>query len=249
MRVCIIYKLFSETMKKKLTYRQQQFLSQFLDVYREMKKPLPYAVVAERVGVNKVTAYEMLRLLEEAGLVGAEYEPTMEQHGPGRPAVLFLPTPEAARLMNSLSGKKEGVEDWEVEKNRILEQLKQGRVNGYEDLLSNLLDRIPDRRTPLIFLTELITSVILALLSLKESPEIKAIILRLEKIGLPQEVPLGVISGISVILSVMEKSNRNTATVLLSQMNRYEDTLAELSEEKRRQLSEFAREAVHIVLG
>ena len=52
----------------KLTGRQQDFLNKFLDLYREADHPLHYAVLADRVGVTKITAYEMLRLLEERGL-------------------------------------------------------------------------------------------------------------------------------------------------------------------------------------
>ena len=50
-------------MKKKLTHRQQQFLGQFLDIYREMEHSVHYVVVAKRLGLSHVTAYEMLRLL------------------------------------------------------------------------------------------------------------------------------------------------------------------------------------------
>ena len=71
-------------MKKKLTHRQQQFLSQFLDIYREMEHSVHYVAVAERLGIGKVTTYEMLRLLEEKGLVRAEYQTNPDQHGPGR---------------------------------------------------------------------------------------------------------------------------------------------------------------------
>jgi len=72
-------------MKNRLTRRQQQFLSQFLDIHREMGHSVHYVVVAERLGISKVSAYEMLRLLEEKELVKAEYQSNPGQHGPGRP--------------------------------------------------------------------------------------------------------------------------------------------------------------------
>jgi len=79
-------------MKKKLTHRQQQFLGQFLDIYREIDRPVHYVAIAERLRLGKVTVYEMLRLLEERGLVRAEYDMDSGSHGPGRPTVLFQPT-------------------------------------------------------------------------------------------------------------------------------------------------------------
>jgi predicted ArsR family transcriptional regulator len=81
-------------MKTRLTYRQQQFLRQFLDLFQEMRRPVHYAAIAERLGVGKVTAYEMLRLLEERGLVAVEYQTNPDKHGPGRPSVFFYPTQE-----------------------------------------------------------------------------------------------------------------------------------------------------------
>lgn len=234
-------------MKKKLTFRQQQFLSQFLDIYRDLDHSVHYAEVAERLGIGKITAYEMLRLLEERGLVRAEYQPNPDQHGPGRSAVLFYPTEESTRLLNRLAGDADSQEDWQAVKDQILQQLREGKADDYEELLSNLLLRIPERRSPLIFVTELITAVILTMDTIPDAPEIHAMMERLQRIGLPQEISLSVLGGVTMLLSVLERANRHFSTTLLAQVNRYEDTLAQLSEESRKQLSEFAREVVHIL--
>jgi predicted transcriptional regulator len=234
-------------MKKKLTHRQLQFLSQFLDIYREMEHSVHYVTVAERLGIGKVTAYEMLRLLEEKGLIRAEYQANPDQHGPGRSAVLFYPTQEANRLINVLAGNPADMEDWQVVKEQILQRLREGKAGGYEDLLSNLLTRIPERRSLLIFVTELITAVILMLTTIKDTPEIHALLERLQQIGLPQKISLSVMSGIAMLLSVMERANRRYSSILLSHFSRYEDAIAQLDEESRRKLGEFTREVVHIL--
>jgi predicted transcriptional regulator len=234
-------------MKKKLTHRQLQFLSQFLDIYREMEHSVHYVTVAERLGIGKVTAYEMLRLLEEKGLIRAEYQANPDQHGPGRSAVLFYPTQEANRLINVLAGNPADMEDWKVVKEQILQRLREGKAGGYEDLLSNLLTRIPERRSLLIFVTELITAVILMLTTIKDTPEIHALLERLQQIGLPQKISLSVMSGIAMLLSVMERANRRYSSILLSHFSRYEEAIAQLDEESRRKLGEFTREVVHIL--
>ncbi len=234
-------------MKKTLTHRQLQFLSQFLDIYWEMEHSVHYVTVAERLGIGKVTAYEMLRLLEEKGLIRAEYQANPDQHGPGRSAVLFFPTQEANHLINELAGNPADIEDWQVVKEQILQQLREGKAGGYEELLSNLLTRIPERRSPLIFVTELITAVILLLTMIQDAPEIRALLERLHQIGLPQKIGLSVMSGIAMLLSVMERANRHYSTILLAQFNKYEDALSQLSEESRQRLSEFTREVVQIL--
>lgn len=236
-------------MKKKLTYRQQQFLSQFLDIYQEMKQSVHYGTVAERLGIGKVTAYEMLRLLEEHGLVRAEYQANPDQHGPGRATVLFYPTQEADRVIHNLAGNYANLEDWQVVKEQILQKLREGHAGGYEDLIGSLLARIPERRSPLIFATELITTVILTLATIPDAPEMRAILKRLRRIGLPQEIGLGVLSGISMLLSALERTNRHSANILLAQSSRFEETLSQLSEESQLKLGEFTREVVRILSG
>lgn len=234
-------------MNKKLTRRQQQFLSQFLDIYQEMKSPLHYGMVAERLGVGKVTAYEMLRLLEEHGLVSAKYEAASKQHGPGRPNVLFLPTEEGTRLVNRLAGDSPDLEEWVATKERILQQLREGNAEGYEALLNDLLIPIPEHHSPLIYATELITAFLLTLSTLPKSPELVALMERLKRIGMPGEIGLSALSGINLVLSLLERINRRFSTQLLTQASKYENILSQLGEENLQRVSFFAREVTKIL--
>jgi hypothetical protein len=69
------------------------------------------------------------------------------------------------------------------------------------------------------------------------------------RIGMPQEVGLNVLSGIAMLISVLERSNRRFSSIILSQINRYEEVIAFLNEDSRRQLSEFTREIAQILLN
>ncbi len=133
---------------KTLTPRQQQFLRQFLDIYQELGEPVHYSTLAERLGVGKVTAYEMLRLLEERGLVRKVYQPNPDQHGPGRSTVIFAPTREGGQLMRRLSGEAAELEDWRSLRDRLLQQLRECQANGYENLLHDLLAHLPAAAPP-----------------------------------------------------------------------------------------------------
>ncbi len=57
----------------KLTKRQDAFIKNLLDLYMEAKEPIHYTVLAERLGVSRFTAYDMLRVLEDKGFVRSEY--------------------------------------------------------------------------------------------------------------------------------------------------------------------------------
>lgn len=233
--------------KKKLTNRQQQFLSQFLDIYREMDRPLHYVALAERLKLGNVTVYEMLRLLEERGLVRSEYDIESLSRGPGRPTVLFQPTEEARRVINQLSGDSVEVEDWQVAREKILQKLRDGKADGYEELITDILSRLPERHSPLIFVTELITAMTITLATIPDAPQVHAMLKQLVRIGLPEEIGLSALSGIGLALSALERINRRTATILLAQFGKYEDMLTQMSEENRRRLGEFAREVAQIL--
>jgi DNA-binding MarR family transcriptional regulator len=236
-------------MVKKLTRRQHQFLSQFLDLYQENDKPIHYAALAKHLDIGKVTAYEMLRLLEKRGLVKSEFHLPSGDRGPGRSIVLFRPTQNAVQLINQLSGGTADSEDWELAKVRILLQLHEGKVEGYESLLNDLLARISERRSPLIFMTEIITAAILTVAAIQKEAEDKGLIDRLRRIGLPGEIGLSALAGISIALSIAENANLNLSTFLLEHSDKYQEMLTQLSEEKRNQLGDFAREVTKIVRG
>ena len=236
-------------MQKELTRRQKQFLSQFLDIYQEMNGPIHYVGLAKRLDIGKITAYEMLRLLEKRGLVEAEFNLPPGNRGPGRSEVFFRPTKEATRLFERLSESTADNEEWEIVKQRILKDLQDGKTGGYETLLNDLLVRIPEQRSPLIFITEMVTTIILTLTPMKKAVKDKGLLDRLSRIGLPGEIGLKALSGFGIALSLVENVNLRFSTFLLEQSGKYQEVFAQLSEEKRKQLTDFTRDVIKIVKG
>lgn len=234
---------------RKLTRRQQEFLSKFLDLYTKGQEPLHYSTVAEHLGVGKVSAYEMLRLLEEHGLVEAEYLLPVGLRGPGRASVVFRPTALAVRELGRLAGGDVNQQEWKAAKEHILQQLEAGKAADYEPLLEELLARTPDQRSPVIYTAEMITTIILALVSLKETVEARGLRDRLEEIGNVGELGLGIFTGLGMGLSVAERINRRLAGFLLVQSSRFQSALVQLNDESRRQLTEFTQEVMRRVEG
>lgn len=236
-------------MPKELTRRQKQFLSQFLDIYQETEIPIHYVDLASRLDIGKVTAYEMLRLLEKQGLIEAEYYLPAGNRGPGRAEVLFRPTHTAVSLLKQLSGVSIDDETWELAKQRILKQLHNKEAGGYETLLNDLLARIPDQHSPLLFMTEMITAIILTLASIQKTAEGKGLVDRLSRIGFPGEIGLIALAGISAVLLVVEDVNLKLSSFLLGQSEKYQEMFTQLNAEKREQLTDFAREVAKLVKG
>lgn len=232
---------------KKLTRRQQEFLGKFLDLYAEGQEPLHYTAVAERLGVGNVSAYEMLRLLEERGLVRAEYQVPTERQGPGRAPVVFMPTPLATQELARLSGEEMPLQEWHAARSHILGQIEAGQAEGYETLLEELLARMVEPRSPLIYGAEMITAIILSLKSLQDTAQARRLEEQLKGIGKPGELGLSALAGLSMGLSAVERINRRLASFLLAQSGRFHSVLSQLSDESRRQLTEFMQEAMRLV--
>lgn len=230
----------------KLTGRQKDFLSKFLDLYREADHTLHYAAVAESLGVSKITAYGMLRLLEERGLVASEYV-LPEGGGPGRSSVVFSPTEKAVTVMAQLAGGIWDAVEWAGVKERILAALREGRGTDYQNLLEEILRRIPERKSPMLYVTEMITAVLLNLHQLKEDAKASSLLENLRTLGWPRELSLNALAGLTLGLTPVEKADRRATTLLLSYTQKYQDHLARLSAENKKRLSDFTQEVMQIV--
>jgi len=71
----------------------------------------------------------------------------------------------------------------------------------------------------------------------------------LRRIGLPGEIGLSALAGISIALSMVENANLSLSTFLLDHSDKFQEMLTQLSEEKKNRLSDFAREVTKIVVG
>jgi len=223
------------------------FLSKFLDLYWKAQEPLHYSTIAQHLGVSKITAYEMLRLLEEKGLVSSEYVLPSNNRGPGRSTILFRPTEKADIAMADLAGDQWDKISWEQAKEQILQSLRDGKGTDYEDLLEQILLRIPERRSPMLYLTETITAVILGLYQLEGKASVQGLFKKLRGLGLPGELGLNAIGGLILGLSLVERANRHLTSKLLSYTEKYQTYLTHLNAEKRRLLSDFAQEVMRIL--
>jgi energy-coupling factor transport system substrate-specific component len=232
---------------KKLTRRQRQFLSKCLDLYNEEREPLHYAALAEHLGVGKTSAYEMLRLLEDYGLVQAEYELPASPRGPGRASVVFRPTPLAARELARLAGGEMNQQEWEAVKERVLEQLEAGKADRFDDMLEELLARTEEQHSPVVYAADMIVAIILGLESLQDTAEAHRLREKLKDIGKAGELGLGLFTGLGIGLSAVERFNRRLAGFLLVQHVRFQSTVSQLSDENRRRLTEFAQEVMRAI--
>ena len=230
----------------KLTGRQREFLESFLDLYREAQHPVHYSEVARKLGVSNPSAYEMLRILESHGLVQSRYVLKREGKDRGRSTVVLSPTPLAEEMMAQLAGETWRGGEWEEVKDRILQSLREGKANDYEEVLEELSLRLEERKTPMLYLADMTTLAILSLHLLKEE-KANRILGFLRGLGFSGNMALQMLGGLTVGLSLVERANFRFKTKLLAFGRKYQECLARLNDEERKKLSDFAREVIEIV--
>jgi len=127
----------------KLTRRQEEFIENLIDLSQELDGPIHYSMLAERLGVSPFTAYDMLRVLEEKGMVFSEYQLAAGKSGPGRAERLFCPVLSVTGRRNKLARKFDGAElDQAGLKQFLMEKLRNGDLPK-KDVAQELLARIP----------------------------------------------------------------------------------------------------------
>ena len=229
-----------------LTFRQRAFLSKLLDVYREMQEPVHYSVIAKHLGLNNSTAYDMLRLLEQKGVVTSEYDTPKETAGPGRSNIRFIPTAEAIELFSHLAGNIREQEEWEDVKARILTNLSQGKAEGYQKVLNELLAKIPKPRSSLVRCAEVITAFLLNLRESRQEMTEQSSVDNLLKAP-ASKLRMSILVGLILGLSYADQEAQRWLGRYQEYAEKYEASLQELSRDSLVKLHRFTRDVWNIL--
>jgi hypothetical protein len=232
-----------DSMEKKLTRRQQQFLVQFLDLYREMNQPIHYKFVAERLKIGKVSVYEMLRLLEFNGYVKAEFTVNTNRKGPGRPSVLFYPTRQAFELTQRLAIVPPELEIWRNEKDSILDVLRKHDAAKIHELAEKMMANFGEETFALLQVTRNVTILMIILSELPETQKKKILMYQLAHIGIPGQMGLCTFFGFSIGVAFFGLFDERLSINLLNNIGKYEYYLQDMHTDNHQRLCDFIREA------
>lgn len=228
----------------KLTPRQQTFLDKLFELYREFKGPVHYSVVADKLGVNKFSAYDMLKVLEEKGVAASDYVINDNQSGPGRSQVVFYPTHKAAQFLTQLRDEMRYNGDWQRVKERVLRRLDETRRRNPAEALREALSNLPDTKTPLNYCAEMITVLLLNI----ERLRIRNLLPTIDTPTISGQIRLGALVGLSLASALTnEADDANLTGKLITHTRRFQAQLAELSDESVSKLSAFLNDALALL--
>lgn len=229
----------------KLTPRQQTFLDKLFDLYREFNGPVHYSVVAERLGVNKFSAYDMLKLLEEKGVAASSYVLGRDHSGPGRSMVVFYPTHKAVRFLTQLRQEVLRGEEWYQAKERLLQRLRETKEPHYAEAVREIIARLPNVKTPLMYCTEMIGVLLLNLAYASQQAGGFIPHRLLTSLTAQGEVGLGTLAGFS-LGSILSTTAEDPSLMgkLVSHTKDFQAYLSELSEDSVNRLTMFLEDAL-----
>jgi DNA-binding MarR family transcriptional regulator len=230
----------------KLTPRQSAFLDKLLELYREHKGPVHYSEVAARLGVNRFSAYDMLKVLEKKGFASSSYALAAGHSGPGRSMVVFAPTSRAATLRAPSTEDNRLGEDWQKLRQRVLNKLQDTREANYRETLNDLLARLPETKAPLDYCTQMIGVLLLNMRQVKARAEGLTPFRVLAALQADGYAALETLAGLSVgaTLSTDDETGLPITQRLLDHARHYQATLGRLSEDARSALVQFLEEAL-----
>ena len=230
----------------RLTQRQRDFLRKLLDLYHDARQPIHYSQVAEALGVNRYSAYDMLKLLEQKGYVSSQYMLGPERNGPGRSSIAFAPTPKARAAVRLLSGHTPPSAEWEAVRERILAQLRDHGADN-QTVLRDLLASIPDIKSPLEYCAEMAGALVLNLHAIRRSASDRNPLKALQALAPSGHIGLDALAGLSIGSALAPGFDRAVLERLLSLTRRFQSHLSTLSDEHLRNLSELVDEALELL--
>jgi len=229
----------------RLTARQKVFCDKLLELYREIGGPVHYSELAKRLGVNRFSAYDMLKVLEKKGYAASSYALEAGHSGPGRPMVVFEPTPQAASLY-AAPDDLDPDEEWHTLRARVLGKLRQARGANVREALTDLLARLPEAGAPLTYCTEMTAALLLNMQRARARAAGLSPFRALAALRSGGATGLEALAGLSVgaTLAAEDETSTSLTQRLLDHARRYQSNLERLSEEASSLLVQFLEEAL-----
>ena len=239
----------------KITTRQKEFLQSLIDLYQEKGSPIHYSEVAQKLGVSKWTAYDMLQLLRKEDLLEAEYKiPESDSYKwskLGRSTITFYPTKKGYDIFSPTKQKiSTNIAELKKIKKEITQKFDElkGKLN-----IKNLFKEALQSKSPLIFCACLLLILILLIKKITEGvAEIKLIsqVIPHTTTNIYAELTLIVFAGMCLgvlakyVSKVPTTYGNNDLDEYTNYIQTYNQYVSQMNKEEQKSLLDFLKETL-----
>jgi len=222
-----------------------EFLTEIKRLYEATRLPVHYERVAEKLGVSKWSAYEMLKKLEKEGLVCSQYQVNQAEKYPGRAMVMFAPTALLDKiLVRKGSDEKAAFKDWQPVKEKLFRLFKGLKKKNPEKLRDQLMQEISLVDEPLAFNAHFIAILMLQAQTLGEKG--MELVRKMVMGAADKEAGLSIFTG-TVIGSMLKNTSQIPfISQLTLYLNKFQENWGQFSESDQALLVDFFREALEL---
>jgi hypothetical protein len=222
-----------------LTLRQKTVLDSLVALHHEARQPVHYSTLAQRLGVSRFSAYDMLKVLERKGLVRSEYVLGQNNSGPGRSSVVFYPLAKAREALFHLAGGPVEQNEWAHTQEHILSNVEADAA-GDKSLLEDLVAAIPLAISPLAFSAQVLAALFLPVRSRLESLDRDLSAMLDSDEATSAGGGLDLLAGLGLGLSMTtERLSRDLSAKLMEYSRTCQTYVENMDVERRRLLADF----------
>jgi len=241
----------------RITTRQKEFLKVLIDLYKQKASPIHYSEVAQKLGVSKWTAYDMLQLLHKEGLLEVEYlipeSDNYRWERLGRSTITFFPTKKGYTISN-LSQRNLPAKIYELNK------LKNDIIKKFEEIkgkfnLKDLFQEALQSKSPLIFCACVLLILILLIKKITEGiAEIKLLSQVIPLDATNTYIELALIVFIGMCFGVLTKyinkipkyvtGPNNNLDEYIGYIQTYNQYVSQMDEKEQKSLLDFLKETL-----
>lgn len=222
-----------------LTERRKQFLQGLIDLYHRTRLPVHYETLANRIGVSKWTAYDMLKQLEKLGLLTHDYAVTPGETG--RSQVVFAPTAQAEALFAVPRTSGLSHDDLGAVKAKALRLLQQLKGLQPAEATRRIMSEIHLAEARVTFCAYLVGLLLIHLRSMGE--QTGEVVRRLVSTASGAETRLTMFVG-AVLGAVIQPVGHGVTSELADLVGRYLKTVSDLTEHEQAMLVTFLEEGL-----
>ncbi|WP_066304780.1 helix-turn-helix domain-containing protein [Bacillus sp. FJAT-29814] len=217
-----------------ITKRRREFLDHIYRQYNKTSLPVHYSEVAEAIGVSKWTAYDVLKELENQGLVKRTY--AMNENEAGRSMVVFSPTELAETFFQKERREISNLEEWNNIHNQVIKAVKNPQNLPLREAINQTIHLMKDVEVKLEFCAYFLSILLLYLNSLGK--QVKSLTVNVINASKEPKIQLTVFVG-AVVGMIIQSVSDDLSPEMIQLVQQFFNNVNQLNSDEMQLLIEL----------